>query len=389
MKICLVSHSFLPKIGGAELAVHYLAEELTKIGEKVIVLASTRKLRKQFDSNYKVAYYPLMPRGYLQGYIFAIFMFFLHRRYRFDVIHFHKAQMGYFGTKIKGLINVPIIITTHGEDIQRYYEINYGDRLDPIWNKRIEYAITNADILTAIGSSTRRDYVEIGVAENKIVSIPNGVNLRRFNDTYQDIRSLYGLPKDVKILLSVGRYHVKKGYEYLLKAMPYIIAEYRKVKLIIIGSRLHILNNLKMELNLEEYVIFLGQQSFNYNKDKSQIDLAKIPNDTLLSAYKSSDIYVSSSLIEGFSLVLVEAMAAGLPIVATNVPGNEDGVIDGENGFLVESKDPEALANNIVRLLKNDRLREKLGKKSKGLAKRYDWESITQEYLESYRLLIG
>lgn len=390
MKICVTSHTFLPTIGGAELAMHHLSRALTQMGEEVVVFAPGNNLVRKFITDYKIKFYPLIPKGkkYFQGYIFAANLYFLQKRYKFDLIHVHKAEMGYYATKIRKLLKVPIIITTHGGDIQSYPEINYGERLNPVLNKRIEYSIKNADLLTAISCSTRKHYLDIGVMQSKIVDIPNGVDINRFDDKCHDFHDLLSLPKDTKLLLTVGRYHIVKGYEYLIKAMPYIINQYKNVKSVIIGKRLNILKKLIRELGIEEYVILLDQQSFNLSQDNHKINLNYIPNDELLSAYKSSDIYVSSSLIEGFPLTMVEAMAAGLPLVATDVPGNKDAVVDGENGFLVPSKDPKALANKITKLLKNSNLRIKLSARSKELAKKYDWHIITNQYLKQYKRLV-
>lgn len=390
MRICLATSTFLPTIGGAEIAIHHLSNALTQMGEEVVIFAPKNKSLRNFNLGYKIESYPMMYRGkkYIQGYIFATYLIIIQKRYKFDIIHVHKAKMGYYATKIKKLLKVPIIITTHGGDIQKYYEINYGDRLDPFWNKRIEYAIKNADLLTAIGSSTRRDYLDIGVKEGMIIDNPNGVDLNRFNASCKDIRDILGLSKDIKILLAVGRYHIKKGYEYLIKAMPNIISQYKNVKCLIIGNGLDILRKMINDLNVKEHIILLDQQSFNHSENSSIIDLNKLPNDILLSAYKSSDIYVSSSLIEGFALTLVEAMAAGLPLVATNVPGNEDAVIDGGNGFLVPAKDPKSLAEKIITLLNNDSLKAELGARSRYLAKKYDWKLIASQYLTQYKRLI-
>ena len=384
MKICLVSPSFLPTIGGAELAVHHLAKSLTDAGNEVVVFTSRKKKKQEFVADYKIKYYPRMPRGYLQGHVFALFLVLLQKRYKFDLIHIHKAQMGCYAIKSKRMLKVPIIITTHGGDIQVCPEINYGDRLDPVWNKRIEYAILNADLVTAISTATKKQYLDIGALEERIVNVPNGVVLERFNDTCFDIHELLGLARDTKLLLTVGRYHPVKGYEYLIKAMPKIIACCKKVRCLMIGRGLEILKPLIRDLQIENYVTLIDQQFSNQIKYNNKLNLVRIPDDMLLSAYKSSDIYVSSSLIEGFALTVVEAMAAGLPVIATNVPGNEDAVVDGENGLLVKAKSSKDLSEKIIQLLKNDDLRSVMSKKSFDMSRQYDWRIIAGQYIKAY-----
>ncbi len=388
MKICVVSHSFFPTIGGAELVVHHLSKHMTMIGEDVVVFTHHRKYNTLIKSNYNVKFYPRTPKEFVQGYIFATSLFILQRRFNFDLVNVHVAKMGYYATKIKRILKVPIVITTHGRDIQKFPEIGYGFRLDPIWNERIEYALKNADLVTAIGSSTKNEYLKIGVPIERIAYIPNGVDLKRFKETHQNIRKILKLANNTKIVLAVGRYDVKKGYEYLIKAIPEVTKEYMNVKFLLIGKGLNILQPLIKKLSIEPYVIILEQQKFNKNKS-SIINLNKIPNDILLSAYKSSDVFVSPSLIEGFALVLIEAMASGLPIIATNVPGNEDAIINGKNGFFVPPKSPKALALKILEVLNNDKNRINLGKNSSEMSRQYDWIKITNKYLVQYKKLIN
>ncbi len=391
MKICLASHTFLPKIGGAELVIHHLSKALVRIGQDVVVFVPRNKVVRKFITDYQLEFYPLLPKGkkYFEGYIFALYLLLLQKKYKFDLIHIHKAEMGYYVTKLKKLLKIPIIVTSHGRDIQSYPEINYGDRLDPVLNRRIEYTIKKADLLTAISSSTRKHYLDIGVERDKIVDIPNGVDLHRFNSGFQDIRKILKLPGNIKLLLTVGRYHKVKGYEFLIKAMPHVISRYSNIRCLIIGKKLKALKNLIKKSNMGKYFFLIDEQSFNHSDNNQNTELSNIPNDLLLSAYKSCDIYVSSSLIEGFALTLVEAMAAGLPLVATNVPGNEDVIINGKNGFLVPSKDPEALAQKIIELLENENLRTKLGIESRKLATKYDWHIITNQYLKQYKRLVN
>lgn len=390
MKICLVSHSFLPEqIGGAELTVHHLARQFANRGHETTVLTNSSYKSEKFHPNYTMRYYPKTPKAFLQGQIFAMYLLILQLRKKFDLIHFHKAYMAYYATKIRHLLKVPIIVTSHGGDIQTCPEINYGKRLDAAWDNRIQYTIRNADLLTAIGSSTRKEYMAIGAKKENIVDIPNGVDLERFNADCQDIRDVLDLPKDIRIILTVGRHIPAKGYEYLIEAMAYIKDQYQNVKCLMVGRELNELINTINRFDVSKYVILLDQQSFNSLGNGSQIDHDRLPNDTLLACYKSSDIYVSASLIEGFPLVVVESMAAGLPIVATKVPGNEDAVAHGGNGFLVAAKDPKTLAEKIVTLLKNEKLKDKFGRRSKKLAKNYDWDLIVSKYLVQYSLLLN
>jgi glycosyltransferase involved in cell wall biosynthesis len=387
MKICVVSHSFFPTIGGAELVVHHLSKHMTIMGEEVIVFTHHKNFCSSFQFNYNVKYYPRVPKEILQGFIFSLFLILIQKRNHFDIIHVHVAKMGYYAAKIKKILKTPIVITTHGRDLQKFPEIGYGFRLDPRWNKRIEYALKNADLVTAIGSSTRQEYLKIGVQKNRIADIPNGVDLKRFQASSQNIRKILNLPADMKIVLVVGRYDIKKGFEYLIRAIPEVIKKQSNVKFLFIGKDLNILRPLIQKLLINPYIIVLEQQTFN-QKESSIINLDKIPNDILLSAYKSSDVFVSPSLIEGFALVIIEAMASGLPIVATNVSGNEDAIINGKNGILVPSRNPKELAAKIIEILQNNEMQKHLAKNAIEMSSNYDWKIITNKYLAQYKRLM-
>jgi len=389
MKICLVSHSFLPTIGGAELVVHHLATYFSKVGHEVVVFTHKKNKKANFRVDYRIAYYPRTPEKYvrfLQGYIFMIFLLSLNRREKFDLIHVHVAKMAFYALKLKKFIGTPIIATTHGGDIQKYPSINYGARLDPFWSSKIEYAIRNADLLTSIGSSTRREYKAIGARSANIVDIPNGVDCKRFESDYEDVRVKLNLDPGAKLLLSVGRYHPKKGYEYLVEAMPEIAKNCENVKCLLVGKRLDTLKPLIEKKGIQNSILLVEEQAFNPGSN-SAIDLKKMPNDFLYNIYRSSDLYISPSLIEGFALTIIEAMAAGLPIVATQVEGNEDAVKNGQNGLFIPPKNPEALAKCVIELVNNDARRAVYAKKSKEMSEKYDWMDIAHAYLSEYRNL--
>ena len=99
--------------------------------------------------------------------------------------------------------------------------------------------------------------------------------------------------------------------------------------------------------------------------------------------YKSSDIYLSSSLLEGFSIANVEALASGLPLIVTNIPGNRD-LHDASHSLLIEPRSPKAIAEACIKLLQNDDLRTKMGDSALVNVQKYDWTMIAKQYIDSY-----
>lgn len=135
------------------------------------------------------------------------------------------------------------------------------------------------------------------------------------------------------------------------------------------GQERQALQELVKELDLEERVTFVG----------------KVSNGEVPKYMVASDVFVLPSLSEGFPLVTLEAMASGLPIVATKVGGLPEIVKDGDNGFLIEPKNPEQIAEKVLSLLVDEELREKISRNNQEKAKHYSWENIVERLEEVYR----
>ena len=112
--------------------------------------------------------------------------------------------------------------------------------------------------------------------------------------------------------------------------------------------------------------------------------ISNVPNEQVPKYLIASDIFVLSSLTEGFPLCLAEAMAAGLPIIATNVGGIPDIIKDDENGFLVEPKNPKEIAKKVILVIKDDNLRKKISEKNRIESKKYDWKNIVDNLEKIY-----
>ena len=173
---------------------------------------------------------------------------------------------------------------------------------------------------------------------------------------------------------SIGSLREPKGYTYLVEAAKMVLEERDNVNFSIVGdgSEFNNLQNLIREFDLSEKVKLLGFRS-------------DIPN--MLSKW---DIYLQPSLWEGLCITVVEAMASGLPIVATNVGGIPESVVDGYNGFLVPPRDPEALAAKILELIDKPDLRIQMGKRSRKIAEgKYSWDKMVKDIEEVIDVLIG
>lgn len=382
MNICLFSFSFLPRIGGMEWVVHNLANALSILGHNVVVL--TKKVKgKDLDVKrlYKIEKFGFTFKGSTKiGLDFLYFLFKMHnvvKKYKIKVINFHSAAYsGVYTIAYKKFFNpyIPVVATLHGADIQIMPEINYGYCLDKKWKKKIINVLKNVDAITSKSESIREDIRKL-VPEvmNKVYDVPNGIWINEFfnHKIGKDIRDKFNLPKNSKVIISVGRNHIKKGFEYGIKAMKIISEKFSNVHYVIIGRDTEKLSYLVKELNLENKVILAGEI-----KNKSE----------LADCYLTSDIYLSPSLIEGFSSTNLEAMAAGLPCVITDVPGNRD-VVKNNSGLLVPPQSPEKIAEAIINILSNENLRTQLKYNALEEVKKYNWIEIAKKYLTVFSII--
>lgn len=380
MRICLLTGSFLPGIGGLEWFIHHLANSLSCMNNKVYVLAPHRDRRvtdlKNIEINYKLIHYPFFPKG--GKYMHEPFILHLIiRRYqlKFDVLHAHFAySAGYNAVRIKKYLRIPVVITAHAADVQKLPEMNYGCRLDSEIEQKVNFALKNTDAIISISRSVKEDVIDAGGEEEKIFDIPLGINIKQFNTKRPDLRKILGLSDRHRVILTVGRNHPKKCFSDLIRAVSLVKPKIPNLKCIIVGRDTETLMPLIRHLNVKDSIILTGEI-----RDQ----------DLLPFYYQTSEIFVSSSLIEGLPLVMLEAVSAGLPIVATNVPGNKDIVQDNRNGFLIPPQNQNMLADRIITLLKDESLRKKMGSKSLEIAQNYDIRLVAKKHLQVYKKVIG
>jgi len=177
-----------------------------------------------------------------------------------------------------------------------------------------------------------------------------------------------------RILLFVGRLKPIKGVEYLIKAMGLIQRE-GNMRLMIVGEgdERQELEKLIAKLKLTANISFQGH----------------VPHHAIPQYMAAADMFILPSLSEGFPVTFLEAMASGLPIIATKVRGMPEIIIEGENGFLVPPQDPGKLAEKILLLLNNSELRERMAQNNREKARRYSWEDVTKKLEEVYIKALG
>jgi glycosyltransferase involved in cell wall biosynthesis len=296
------------------------------------------------------------------------------KKYNPLIVHTHSSKAGLIGRLAAKLAGAPIIVhSPHGHVFFGYFG-PYKTKLFIILEK---LASRITDRIVTLTNREKKDHLLFKIAqEDKFSVICSGIELNIIkessSDEKQNLKKELGIPKNSLIVGTAGRLVPVKGPEFLIKASKYIISKYPDTYFIFAGDG-PLEQDLKkktLEMGISENIIFLGWSD----------NLAKI-----ISIY---DIFVLPSLNEGMGRVLVEAMTLGKSIVASNIGGIPDLVINEKNGFLVHPKNPKELAKYIQVLLEDKDKREKMGLVGKEMALNFSAESMIEKIASLYEELL-
>lgn len=383
MRVLLATSTFLPGIGGAEVAIHNLAEGLVSLGHAVAVCAFQRRSGPEHERGYELFRFS-PPRGLGRTSLFSWW----HARqigrvadtWRPDVLHAHFAwPTGHAAVRFRSDGPLPVVLTSHGEDIQIRPEVGYGYRLRPGLDRRIRSAVREADLLTAVGASVRTEYIAMGAEESRVVSIPNGIPWSLLSEENPSARAALELPADRVVLLAVGRNHPKKGFADLVRVMAPLREAHPEALCLIVGRDVPELQPLVDSLDLSGHVRLHGEVP------PVAIRFPEVPGagGRLETFYQAADLYVMSSVVEANPVVLLEAMAAGLPVVARRAPGAEELVREGETGLLADNPD-RGLLDALSAILADGELRTRMGRAAREAARRFDRVAVAGRHVEIY-----
>jgi len=366
--------------GGTEIAAYNLAINMNNRGHEIDVFTTS------IDSKDSIESYPHM-KVHRYGTSLKIAssnpsfnLIFKPLNHSVDIIHSH-SPIPY--SDIPALIyakrkKVPFILTYQydGQETGGSFIRNAGVFL---YNKLfINKVLNRADVIIATTSSYAKESKFLKGYEDKIVVIPNGIEIEEVTTNYSkgECRTKLELPADKNLILFLGSLVPYKGPDVLLKALHLVKKEIPDVKLIFAGRgpMLTELRELSKKLDLDENIEFLG-----------------FVEESLKPMYfKASDIFClpSTTMLESFGIVNLEAMASGVPIVSSNFGGIPDIVKDGENGLLAKPGDVEDLSDALIYLLKNEDVRQKMGDDGLKKVERYSWRKIAEETEEIYKKVL-
>lgn len=272
------------------------------------------------------------------------------RKEAFDIVHTHSSKAGLLGRLAAKLAAVPIIIyAPHGHIFYGYF----NPLLTKIFVAIEKLAARFTDKIITLSEKGKKEQIKFKIApDEKFVGIHSGVRFDNFSSVSRDRkakRKELTLPADSLLIGTVGRLVPIKGQRYLIEAMAYLKDAIPNLILLFVGNG-PLQQDLEMQaqdLKISDQVRFLGLRE----------DVPEI--------LSILDLFVLPSINEGMGRALLEAMALAIPVVATDVGGTSDLVIDGKTGLLVRPQDPRALASAMLNLLNNKTLAKQLAEQGK------------------------
>ncbi|HIE30269.1 TPA: glycosyltransferase family 1 protein [Candidatus Poribacteria bacterium] len=366
--------------GGAPEVVMLLAEKLNK--EKIstqIISGLTIHPQQDIDAYEKrtgvqIHFIPSLRRqpSLVKDVLALITLYLAIRRINPDIVHTHTSKAGILGRIAAALCKVPIIIhSPHGHVFYGYFGRLQNSFI--LLVERLTALLT--DRIITLTQQGKRDHVRARIAPpEKFVPIHCGIDLSRFSDvevSQKEKRQELNIPEFSPIVGTVSRLEPIKGQEYFIQSSALVARKYPDTTFVVVGDGLleAKLKQMANDLGIRKNLLFLG-----YRQD--------VPE--LMSIF---DIFVLPSLNEGLGRVLIEAMAAGKPVVATRVGGIPDVVLDEVTGLLAPPRNSHRLAEFVLRLLENKDLAHKMGRAGKIRAAAFDVRRMVEKTETLYQQL--
>jgi len=380
INILIINYEFPPLGGGGGVATYDLALEWVKTANVHVITSSFKGLpsyeningihvhrvkilfRKSRDAATFISMFSYLPAGFIRALSLAL-------KYKFDVINTHfVVPSGPLGYAISKLFGIPNVLSLHGGDIY-----DPSKKLSPHRNRLfkavVRFLLNRADVIVAQSSNTRNNAIEYYAPKKEIQIIPLAFHPPVIPQTS---RKILGLHEKDFICITIGRLIKRKSIDVLIRAIA--LVNKPAVKLLIMGDgpEREYLEELVNKLSLLDRVKFLG---FVGDEEKF--------------AYLSqSDLFVLTSMHEGFGIVFMEAMYCGLPIVATNHGGQIDFLSHEQNALLINVGDTKGCAESIMRFYNDKKLYTRCSVNNKKKISTFYAENVAGRYMNIFLSLI-
>lgn len=364
------------KYGGAETVAYYLANSMAQRRHEIKVFTTSVNSKDVIEEYDNIKIYRYGSKFKIEKRNVPRKLFQEPLNHPLDIIHAHSSiPIAVFAAiRCANKKRVPFILTYHG-DSQEDFGSFFHRTIISFYNKHLLGKVfSSADVIISPSEYYIDESRFLGKYRDKIVVIPNGINLEEFDIPYskEECKRKFGL-NGKNVVLFVGTLYPLKGPHVLLKAIPKVIKEHEDTIFVFAGSgNVDEYKKISKELGVEKYVRFTGY-----------VDVGKP------FYYRAADVFVLPSHEEMFPMVLLEASASGLPMVVSDLDTLKCIIEEGYNGLFTKRGDEKNLADAIIYLLENEDVREKMGKNARKKVEDYSWERIAEETEKVYTEVIN
>lgn len=368
MRILHVTKKYPNALGGDSIGTMNLEKQLEKLGHEVFILTTNcaeiidkPNVMKFGLEDHTQNWDTVTFKRLFSSLILFFLSFGIIKKIKPDVVHSHTADLGFILSFACKLNKIPIINHCHGVSFP-YKQNTSAKRI--IEKFCLKYSKFNKIITVDENSLSAFKKANI----KNVIYLPNGVDIENFNKAKTK-------RTNKTIFLFVGRLEKQKGLVYLIEAINILKEKSSnfEVHLIGKGSEEAYLKELVSKFNFKEYIKFLGEKTYQEITD----------------CYINSDAFILTSIWEGFPLTLLEAWAARLAVIITNVGGISKICTDKKNALIIPPQSPEKIAEVMLVLIENKKLREQLGENGRKLVEeKYSWENTAKEFISIYKNLI-
>ena len=376
----VVTNDFGPRSGGIETFIHGLLAQASKNQQRNFVVLTSRQDpqgevitfdQKMWEENrikvIRDTAKVLLPTRRLAK--AATDLFITHKCE--NVIFGASAPLGLLAKSLRKAGAKHIVALTHGHEV-------WWARM-PLFSAALRRIGAQADQMTYLGEFTRGAVANVLLREDhsKLVHLPPGVDLTRFTPGIKsvELQKKWGIV-DAPVIVSIGRLVARKGSDQLIKAMPEVLQQFPKSKLLLVGTGNYQkrLEKLVRNLKVQDSVIFAG----------------RVEHELLPDYYRLGDIFAAPCRsryggleVEGLGIVYLEASACGVPVIAGKSGGAPDAVLDGKTGLLVNGRDHREVGAAVIKLLSDQPLRQKMGADGRvWMEQLWSWEGIGARFEE-------
>ncbi len=378
MRIGIFSDSYRPYVSGVVLSIETFSRELAHLGHEVFVFApdypQVKGEREPNIFRFPSFHTPINPEFYI-----ALPFLWAARKHAsgigLDLVHVHSPFMlGQIGMNLARYLEIPTVFTYHTLYDQYMHYAPLAGQITKLGMVKYASNFCNQCDLVITPTGVIKEMIQEQGVTKPVIPIPTGVYPERFQKGDPDfLHKNYGVSRDAHVLLFVGRIGKEKNLSFLLKSFALIAEKIEDVVLVLVGSgpEEEALKLLARDFGVEEKVVFTG----------------KLPPETVAGAYRSADIFVFPSVTETQGIVLVEAMAAGLPVVAKAAYGSLAMVDDGVSGLLCSGDETE-FAKKTLSILDNTKLKQRMSESALRKADELAADKMALRMESAYQALV-